>query len=453
MPLPFLRQDFLRACCLLLLSQAIFSCSEGGAIGLDLQGETQAVQYSDTVTVNVSTVLLDSVVTSGTGTLLFGNYPDAVIGETTASAYFQLNLVDYATIDEEATYDSVKLILPYSGYSYGDTTSRMNLQVHQLEEAIETKALPPYIGTEVPNSYFYASTGLYNVSSFQPEAQPLATHTFAPRPASGDSIEVTLPDEMGRKLLALQKNGGTALNAADYKKIMNGFRISASGQKVILGVTGSGVKVRLYYTNPAASDISSYDFALTTGNTQFNQVTGDYGQSVFKGLKRGQTVSSTATNDMAFAQSGTGIMVKLDFPYLAALKSGLGFTLIHKAVLEVVPVTNTNRYPSLPPQTLALYQSGETNVPGSPLLKDYSTTEAQTATYQPDAEFDMQSKYRFVITEYLDQLLAGTKPNNGLLVAAASESFLSEINKINVGGQHHAANRVRLRIFYTKLNQ
>ena len=436
----------------MLLAPFLFSsCDDSGAIGLALEDGSVKVLYSDTATVSVSTVYLDSAVTSGTGTLLFGSYPDALTGEVTANSYFYVDFSSTGTTDASATYDSAALILPYSDYYYGDTTTSMTLQLHLLENALETRALPPYIGTEAPNSYFYASSGLYNTSSFTTEPQPLTTYTFSPRPVGEDSIAIPLPAVLGQQLLELKINGSTLLSSVDYASLLNGFRVSAAGQNVVLGATAGSAKVRLYYSTTSATTTEEYqDFPLVTGNTQYNELRGNFRQTAFKELARGQTISSALTNDISFTQSGTGVMVKLDFPYLASLKDEMKTNLINRAMLEIVPVTNTNRYPTLPPETIILYQSGKTNAPTGQLLKDFSATEYQSAIYAPDTEFDMESKYQFVVTDYLTQLLSGTIENNGLLLAAAPTSFVATLNRLCVGGPAHASSRVRLRIFYTK---
>jgi len=46
----------------------------------------------DTFSVDLSTIILDEVLTSGTGNLLIGNYRDANLGKITSHTYFQLGV-------------------------------------------------------------------------------------------------------------------------------------------------------------------------------------------------------------------------------------------------------------------------------------------------------------------------------------------------------------------------
>ena len=66
------------------------SCDDTNEVGLELEDGNLTAFYTDTVTVSVSTVLLDSIATSGTGTMLVGQYEDAIVGKTTASTFFEI---------------------------------------------------------------------------------------------------------------------------------------------------------------------------------------------------------------------------------------------------------------------------------------------------------------------------------------------------------------------------
>ena len=77
----------------------------------------------DTCTVEMSTVVQDSVPTSGTGAMLIGNYEDTLYGDAGCSSLFQLGLPYYVNLYDDDYYDSISLIIHYSGYSYGDTNN------------------------------------------------------------------------------------------------------------------------------------------------------------------------------------------------------------------------------------------------------------------------------------------------------------------------------------------
>ncbi|MDQ3290067.1 MAG: DUF4270 domain-containing protein [Bacteroidota bacterium] len=153
---------------------------------------TLTTSLVDTTSINLSTVWLNSIANSNTGVLLAGKFYDNLIGTTTASASFQVNVNSSWSVSDEAVFDSINLILPYSGYTYGDTIQSSTLEVRSLAAIIQTETLPPYVGTEESNSYFYESTALYNTSNTPTEQNALATYTFKPRPSGNDSVRIGL---------------------------------------------------------------------------------------------------------------------------------------------------------------------------------------------------------------------------------------------------------------------
>ena len=79
----------------------------------------------DTFSANLSTVILDTVITSGTESMLIGNYRDNVFGKITSHSYFQIGIPDSLElydVQNDDIYDSLNLIIRYNNYFFGDTT-------------------------------------------------------------------------------------------------------------------------------------------------------------------------------------------------------------------------------------------------------------------------------------------------------------------------------------------
>ncbi|RDV11796.1 DUF4270 family protein [Pontibacter diazotrophicus] len=439
-------------CLLLSASILLTSCEDANEVGLGLVEDNLSAYFTDTVTVDVSTVWLDSVVTSGTGALLVGQYTDALVGETTADAYFQVGLGEAWSLDDAAVFDSIRLILPYSAYSYGDTAQTFTLEAYRLQENITAQSLPLQVGSEEASSYFYTSSGLYNTSHTKAEAAPLSSYTFKARPTSGDSVLVPLPDEMGREWLRLKQQADLKLTSAtNFLDYFRGMRLSASG--AVLGFNATGAVLRLYYSVPSEESILHYyhDFPVTTGTTQYNQLSTDFSSSYLNGIARGgAAVASTAAENMAFAQSGTGLMIRLDFPYLTNLLNTVEPALISSAVLEVSPIANTTQYPFPLPATLALYETYQGNKPIYPLYKNYSIEAVQEAFYAEGNEYGTMGRYQFNITEYLINRLSGSNYSETLMLAAPASAFTQTVNRLAVGGPGQITQRVKLKIYYTK---
>ncbi|MCC9166651.1 DUF4270 family protein [Pontibacter harenae] len=441
---------------LLSLPLILASCEDTEDVGLELIDGNVSAVYIDTVTVDVSTVLLDSVVTSATGTMLVGNYTDPIVGNTTASTFFQVDLNYYSwTLSDNAVFDSIALVLPYTGYSYGDTTQALNLEVYKLKNNIVATDLLPYVGTEESASYFYAGSGNYNISSTAAETQPLATHTFQPRPGSGDSLNIPLPAAMGQEWFNLKMAGDNKLTQSDaFLDYFKGLKVATAnaGQGgAVIGFDAASAVIRLYYSEGSTDNYQ--DFPVTSGSLQYNNLVNDFSQSNFQGLNRGgEPLASTSTADMSFTQAGTGVMVKLEFPYLSKLKEILQPELINSVILEVQPVANTYGYPFTAPSQVALYESDFNNVPTNLLYANYTTTSGQVASLQEDTEYQVNSKYQFNITEYLiNKLQEEQSTGKALLLSAPAESFTKTVNRLVVGGPNHTSNKVKIKIYYTKI--
>lgn len=442
-----------------LLLSILLSCDDPNEIGLELEDENMAGYYSDTVTVEVSTVLLDSLVTSGSGALLAGTMYDPLIGNTSANAYFQVGLGSGWFLNNEsgAVFESMELVLPYNTYSYGDTIQNLTLQIHQLQEQLTPYALQPYVGTEEPASYFYAASGLYNASRTQASAHPLASYTFKPRPRSADSLFVPLPQEMGQEWFNLGlAQDQKLLDDEAFSNFFKGLKLSAQpgGGNSIIGFKAEQTFIRLNYSLATAEGRTTYhyDFPLITGSTQYNQLLTDGAASQLATIDRGgEPLESTATDNMAFAQAGTGLMVRIDFPHLENLKNILVPELINAVQLEVQPVANTIKYPFAAPAYMALYETDQHNKPTYPLLMDYSTEDIQQASLVADDEYGLNSKYSFNITHYFISRLKNTGDNRALLLSVPPGYINQTLERLVIGGQGSQTNKVRLKLYYVKI--
>ena len=447
----------------ILLSFGIFlgfsACDTEEDIDLDLSTDTDAViTYVDTSRVNVSTVYLDSVFTSGTGVLLVGQVNDNLVGTTQANAVFEIGLNSSAswTLSADAVFDSINLVLPLSGYTYGDTTQNLSLQVSRINQTLTTRTLSPYIGTEEPFSYFYGTQGFYNRSQVATSSSALGTLNIKLRPSVNDSILVPLSKSLGQEWLDLKKADDARLTtAANFLEYFKGLKISAVSGGSIVGFDAANVKVRIYYRAPNGETTQNYtyDFPLTSGDTQYNQIANSANGTLLQQLTPGSSpLASTANNQMGVIQAGTGLVVKLDFPYLDGLKTLLTPNLINKAYLEVTPVSNTNIYPFTPPATLALFQIDPANVPTAPMYQNYSTTAEQVAAYTADEENASSAKYSFDVTEYLISQFSRTQAGEvALLLSVPRSTMMASVNRLIIGGPGHTQSRVKLKIYYSKL--
>jgi hypothetical protein len=237
---------------LIAIAILLLSCNdEPSEIGtLFKSGDVSyGIAYVDTVSVKASTVLLDSLPTSWTGTLLTGKYQDSKLGTIQSTAYLQLGPSSSWNPDEEALFDSVVLVLPYNGVYYGDTTVTSTLSVHRVTQDFEVHSLPLYWIDEGNYSYFNSTSGLFNTSAFE-YSSSLGAKSFKPRPNSSDSLQIRLTDNLGSSWLTEAKRETNYFSSySEFQKYFQGIviRETSTTSGSVFGFDASGAKIRIYY--------------------------------------------------------------------------------------------------------------------------------------------------------------------------------------------------------------
>ena len=188
----------------------------------------------DTFTVEMSTIKLDSVITSGGNKLLIGQYTDPVFGKVTSSAFMTFIPKTY-TISEEAVFDSIVLSLKYDGYFYGDTLRPKTVLVQKLSKELK-------LGPQ--------QTAFYNTSEVPTFSPILASKTFNPR-ISKDSLTLKLDPVFGKDLFD-KFRGGTIRTDEDLKEFFKGLKLFpvADENASLIAFKGANSFIRMYYSKP-----------------------------------------------------------------------------------------------------------------------------------------------------------------------------------------------------------
>jgi hypothetical protein len=453
-----------KAAVFLLLVLTFFACEKPGDIGLDIKnpGQSFGVLYTDTVTVQTSTVLIDSVRTSRNSDITYliaGQYPDPQLGIVTARSFFQI----YPATDsilrfgESPKVDSVVLILR-KRFIYGDTNTVQTLNLHVLQNSIDNKV-------------YYNNNSI----AFSPNVIGRAEWKPLPR-ATGDTIRFKLDDSIGELLKTLNGQKEEALISS-----FNGFAIvpqSGSNAAVIsFPASTSAARLRMYYRNDPVTTQNIFDFVVYPSYT-FHQVINNK-NAPWNNLAIYQPVSSAATGTETLIQGGTGIMTKVDIPHLLKLRENKTIRL-NQAYLIVEPVQNKTGSITPLPQQLILYRADPTGKPlrnengiyvpveefsnlslgGTPRIAGYNTTDKQ---------------YRFDITQYLQRLLDSKEnvtntsfylsmpsfsldsyysrngDNSPAIEINPSSSLENSVSRLIIGSQQHPTNPLKLQLYYTEI--
>lgn len=419
--------------------------------------QTFGVELVDTTTVAVSTVLLDSIPTSGTGTLLVGGYQDDMLGRLRSEGYLQIGNGDTWQPPATASLDSLVLVARYSGYYYGDTTNAQTFEVRRVLQTFKTYNLSQYWVDEGQHSALYTASSLYNSSSFQAEVPALGSKTVRLRPGSQDSLTVRLDDTLGKEWLQFAKDKNNNITEQSrFLEYFKGVAISntSSDPAVVMGFTTADVKLRLYYKQYVSEQLKQqvHEFPFVSTFYNYNKISSDRAGTVTEKLtEKEEEIATAETEDIAFIQAGTGVVTKVSFPYISKLIDLDKVLIVNQAQLIIEPVKNTfdKDYPL--PNSLTLYQTDKRNLPISQLYADYSTETAQTAYIRIDKEFDTSTGYIFTITQFIQGMLS-TEGNQerGLLIMPPSTEINKTVNKVYLGAGRGAAYRVRLKVWFTR---
>lgn len=438
---------FALCCCLSVLS----SCNKTDAIGLSPSNNLAGV-ITDTVTINTSTYLLDSIPTAGNG-LMIGHVNDQTLGTVFSQTYFQIvpESVNAGNLPDDATLDSTALHMKYSGFWYGDTSVTQDLAVHQLSERI---VLPYDNGIKEPEeqNVFSGSPTFYNISKFKYDAQTIGTLSFKAKPTSKDTLLLPLQNTVGASLMNLIKQGDIKVtNTEEFLNYFKGLTITAgSNGNSIIGYTDT-VKLKLYYHYTGTDGLkknAQLTFALYNNSYQFNNISSDRNGTPLSAINlANRNLPASQSNNNTFVQAGVGLVTRINLPYLSYI-SERERGAINKAelVVEVEPLTE--RTYDLPKQLVLLVA----NRYGKPMsvLSD-PLTNTSSLPLRSDPNNPEKYYYSFPLTEYVSQAFT-TYNNTSLFLSLPVSDLGKSFSRAILGSPENAKATVKLKITYTNLN-
>lgn len=388
------------------------------------------ITETDTVTPVVSTVYIDSFVTSNSGIGLIGNTIDPAFGTLLSSAYFQIGVPAYSATStqyNDAVYDSISLYVKLSkGLWYGDTTKPVKINIYQLNEEIN-----------IPEN----KSSLYNTNSFSTNSTPLASYSFTLRPnildSSNDTLMIRLPDELGHDLFSKLQNGDASIQSNDqFVNYFKGLKISADAGSNLSFAISDSIQMKVFYRVPGVPvylDTFAV-FPLYNSQYQFNNIainrTGALQQADFGSVH--YNIGTSQTGNTAFLNPLAGAMIRMTFPTISSVLQE-NFIKIISAKLQIFPTPGTyeDTY-DLPPNLYLVPTDKNNSLGGSPLS---SGTSAQTGflQYSYNNPNNPYPYYIYDVTAYLQSYAASpTSANeeNGLLLIPATSSMFSSYNRM-----------------------
>ena len=381
----------------------LLSCNEENTsyeVGQDFIDTNTLVFEVDTLTLETSTIISDSLITSGTSRILVGALQDNDFGNLTAQSYFGV----YSSVfdlDKDAVFDSISLIMHYDRYYYGDTTLVQTYKVHEITEVFEPND---------DDDYFY------NTSSLEYSNEILGEQSFTPYPYKKDSINIPLSYTFGENLFdKIQDDEITDAN--DLTDEFRGITIkSDSNTNTVLGFKYSTADygtttIRLYYTlnNEDNSENTDYhfDLKLQGSNEIFNNITSDKSNTVLNSLTDSEDIlPSSETENKLYLQSGTGVSMRVEMPTLNTLNElendGTTLSAFIKMYPEYTSSDNTDLIDSL-----AVYVVDQKNRSISQLTS-LSGNDVYAKLYSEANEFDSSNYYLVDVSSFIETILTSS---------------------------------------------
>ena len=406
------------------------------------------VKLIDSLTLKMSTILMDSVATSGQNKILLGRTKDNIFGEVKSSSLFEVTPSAYSITDKStAVYDSLVLYLTYKdSYFYGDTLKTFKLSVYPLENRIK-------LNTE--------DGSLYNTSKFKYSSNEIGNISFLPRPTKTNNyLKINLDNTYGLSLFNLIKKTG---NVDSQEYFLNSFKGLALvpgntneaflnfgiGDTIDLKDEDITTVMRMYYHTKAdkGTDVTKYtlDFNINSGY-QYNKIDYDFSNSELQNLTPKNPLDSKSLGNKAYQFSAIGVYTKVEVPYIKDILNLYSNVSILDANLNVKPVFGTYDKKNYLPESLNYYLADKTNS----ILSAFTSTSGEEVniTLSTDNEFQDNSQYTFSVTDYLKTMTANNSNATGRSILLYPTSYREQlVKRLVVGDSKNSTNKSNIKLY------
>ena len=424
--------------------------------------------YTDTCSVKLTTMKVDSVQTNNQGVILVGRYKDVntfngdpLTGTITAKSFVEIQRADAVSeIPNNAVFDSIFIEMRFSGVYAGDTTRNMHLSIFRLAERI--------------NRDDSETQSFYNTNSFRTEDLPFVEAVFPVRPhntnwviVGGIAVEpvrVRIPDSIGLDLFDKIRKGTEEMTSADnFAKYFKGFAFKAGdGVNQIIGLKADSTFKMLIHYHVREDFVVNKTLSFSINSTrQFNNVIADRSETLlnsFTALEK--EIPASISENQAYIAAGDGLYVKVDFPTIPDLARLSDYGSVERAVLELKPVIGTYIETVPLPRTLNVYAVSESGESES-ILNDAQNTPL-TGNLVEDYMSREKTYYSFDITSFVqNQIFAQANQKMYLAVRLPMSEMQKNVGRLAFGDSEHfmkigtqsASNRAVLKLYYNMYNE
>ena len=409
-----------------LLVATLFSCKKSADFGLEVQANQDILSANQTDSTSLITysVYEDSLKTDElSGPNLIGSYADPSFGSLKTSIFTHIRLEsphDFrpsgSTTLDDIEVDSVILYLALDGH-YGNLGAQ-TFEVYQLDDDIYTDT-----------TYYTNSSTNIKTTNLVASGQGLIN----PNPNVPGYVKGELADEAILRiplsiadfaLPIMQQSGTTTLDGNDgedefidwfkglYITTNNTNQSINEGAIFYADLLSNFSKITLFYRDVSGAavdyDTLTFDFNLNANCARYHKSEKDYISSDVEAV----IVDSSLGQELFYVQSLGGCKGKIFFPFLNELTDSS--VIINKAEL-VLPFQFYLLDAYAPPSTLIL--TSENDQGEAVFLPDFFEND-----HGGSADL-INKNYRFNITRYINEIVAGEKENIPLSIIASSSGI------------------------------
>ncbi|GAB7086676.1 DUF4270 family protein [Marinifilum fragile] len=480
---------------LLLTLSFLISCNsnnfEEHQIGDNLIDETSEVVLIDTLTIKTSTVILDSLITSGFKNAILGSYKDEFLGDVKTEYYGVLDYnngfskptkeVDKVTVKVPIEFDSLVFMAYPNKEYFGDTLQVQRLLINRLTEELELPDNEDFFYSHT--KFNYAETPLLDSEFFLKPVkqskydQVIDSHGKVNEGTNGvidyygkyygDGIYIKMDSEeaisLGKEIVELvNAESDTVTEVNQWHRFIKGIVIRPGDNNTVMWQAPIGenkLRLRLYYHETDYADAGKqkyHDFPVVQGGpnerlsfVNYSSDRSSTPQQLDRLIEQENELNSDQTDNLTFIQGGIGLYTKIKIPYIENLKT-LGLTGgILSAELQVYPRDESydeELFP-LPKNNLILYNTMADNKFRSVLPGPNNT--ALSFAFVRNPQNKDESYFVTDLTSYVNNILVnGQEYEDAILIGFQREAVGNTYDRLIIEDEPNSDFRIRLKVTY-----
>jgi len=445
---------------LISIIAALFATCDNDGDSLDVGdvfSDNQAVMgYVDSFSLKLSTVRLDSFVTSGYSDLFLGYYKDDKIGNVLTEVYTPIVYTSMVTLPEGTIYDSLVVCFKPNGKWVGDTLQHKKVSIYRVLQTIE----PDYDADQQK---------MFNHQKILRDTTPLATIALKPSPMQKLVSTARMSDELGKEWFSMIMESADAMSRTDYfMDYFKGIALVPDSTDFTwgMGFTGQGsmpssnqvedatqFEIRLYYRKPTDGEDDSYmTFTMeydAASSYKYTYLNSNRTGTPFENLKNyDDKVLSSQSGSTACIQTGSGLALRIDFPSLNNLHSVSQYMNIVDARLIIKPQENSfdNEVYQLP-SVLYVGVTDKSNKILTYLTDIMGSASSSTVLYEDETR--LSPYYSFSLVRFIrSRILSPSEDFESIIIVPSEEEMATSFKRLIVDDYTTFGENVQLQIFY-----